>query len=152
VTSGGAGAIDFSGLAVVMAGFYDDDEKGSPWRVMLFVDETADAPQFEALASIFLGRSGGDIDFTRNIVDIYDIRRAKITLDHAKGSESIRVNQTASARVVRDIAFDGTISCGIPGHHWPGQESVSALAVAAGPLQWCYEGRCGFATGFRYSG
>jgi hypothetical protein len=34
VTSSGAGAIDLSGLAVVMAGFYDDDEKGSPWRVI----------------------------------------------------------------------------------------------------------------------
>lgn len=68
VRCGTAGALDLSRLAVVMAGFYDDDEEGSPWRIMLFVDENADEAQFGALSSIFLGRSGGDVAFSQALL------------------------------------------------------------------------------------
>lgn len=151
VLSGHAGTVDLSGLTVAMAGFYSDDEDQSPWRVMLFVDADADEGQFEALSSIFLGKAGGDIHFTSNIRDLLELRRARIVLDHSEGRESIRVDDTASAAVVRQVDFDGTVTCGIPGHGRPGQESVSRMSVTGLPLQWSYESRCGFATDFEYS-
>ena len=40
-------------LAVVMAGWYADDEAGSPWRVSLYLDERASQQQHDALAGIF---------------------------------------------------------------------------------------------------
>ena len=44
---------------MVLVDRYDDDEPGSPWDVVLFVDETADERQRQALEAIFLGRAGG---------------------------------------------------------------------------------------------
>jgi hypothetical protein len=61
------------------------------------------------------------------------------------------VDEIASASAIRDIEFDGTISCGIPGHDRPGRESISNLVIAEGPLRWSYEARCGFAS-FEYYG
>src|SRR4051812_45478724 len=55
VRDGHAGDVDLSGLAAVLASRYDDDEPGSPWTYVLFVDERGDDAQREALAGIFTG-------------------------------------------------------------------------------------------------
>ena len=59
IDSGMADHLDLSGFEVVMAGSYDDDEPGSPWRVVLYVDARATAEQQEAMEAIYLGRAGG---------------------------------------------------------------------------------------------
>src|SRR5437870_297366 len=41
VREGHVGAVALDDLQVVMAGFYSDDETGSPWRVSLYVDDRA---------------------------------------------------------------------------------------------------------------
>jgi hypothetical protein len=51
--------VELGGFAVVLAGFYFDDEARSPWRVVLYVDEQAGPVQRRWLADIFLGRAGG---------------------------------------------------------------------------------------------
>src|SRR5689334_3964761 len=45
--------IDLSNRDVVMAGFYVDDEPGSPWQVVLYVDEDATDDQRRRLADIY---------------------------------------------------------------------------------------------------
>ena len=43
------------------------------------------------------------------------------------------------------------VSCGIPGHHRPGEEFIAeALEVDSSPLRFTFSGRCGFATDFDY--
>ncbi len=59
ISRGRADDLDLSGFEVVLAGSFDADEPGSPWRVALYVDERADRAQHAALADIFLGRAGG---------------------------------------------------------------------------------------------
>jgi len=59
ISQGRADGLQLDDLAVVMAGWYDDDEPGSPWRVSLYIDERASREQHAALAAIFLGRAGG---------------------------------------------------------------------------------------------
>ena len=63
---------DLSGLSTVLVGSYSDDEPGSPWRVALFVDETADKDRQGDLADVFLGRIGGDTNrlYGRAIRDV----------------------------------------------------------------------------------
>ena len=39
---------------------YSDDEPGSPWTWVLYLDAAASDPQREALEAIFRGRLGGD--------------------------------------------------------------------------------------------
>jgi len=60
IAEGTAGAVSLAGLGVVMAGTYHDDEPGSPWRVVLYVDDRAESAQRAALVAIFLGHGGGD--------------------------------------------------------------------------------------------
>jgi hypothetical protein len=150
VAAGSADGTDLSDCSVAMAGFYDDDEAGSPWRVVLYIDVSASESAFEVLKLIFLGRAAGNILFTSHIAEVIGVRRARIILDHTKGAESISVEDRASARVERRAVYDGTVTCAIPGHEHVGEESISRAKVTDGPLSWSYQGRCGFATVFRY--
>lgn len=147
----GKGAdVDLSNVLVSMIGFYDNDEAGSPWSIILYIDEGASDRQFEVLREIFLGHVGGNILFASLTLKVLGVKRARIELDHTPGRERIRVEALASANAKRKAEFDGTITCAIPGHNHPGQEWVSNLAADDAPLQWRYEGRCGFATNFDY--
>jgi hypothetical protein len=148
-----AGTFDRTGLSgrrVAMAGFYDNDEPGSRWRVVLYVDEDASEAAADALHAIFSGRAAGNMRFTAEIAEVIAVRKAVIDLDHRKGRESISVRDFASAAVERPAGQTGTVTCAIPGHDHPGIESVSRSKVADGSLAWSYEGRCGFATDFEY--
>jgi hypothetical protein len=150
ILEGWADDIDLAGRSVVMAGFYDREEKGSPWTVSLYVDHEAGEAASDALSTIFLGKYGGNILFTANIFKVVGIRRAGIVLDHTKRHERISVQEFATAEVERRADYEGTVSCGIPGHTHLGEESVSSARVADQQLVWAYEGRCGFATDFDY--
>lgn len=150
IDKGSSGGIDLSGLAVSMAGRYSDDEEGKPWSVFIYIDERARDDQFEALREIFTGNAKGNILFTGNISKVLAVKRARIDLDHGAGVERVQIGGIASAKAVEDVTFDGTVSCGIPGHDHPGQESISSLTVNDGPFEWDYEERCGFATDFAY--
>lgn len=150
VVEGHADGVDLAGRSVAMAGFYDSEEKGSPWTVSLYVDQSAGDAAFDALSGIFLGKRGGNILFTSNILHVVAVRRADIRLDHAKRRERISVREFASAEVERGAVYTGTVTCGIPGHDHPGEESISRSRVADERLEWEYEGRCGFATDYDY--
>jgi hypothetical protein len=145
--------VDLSNLSVVLAGSYSDDELGSPWRVILYVDETADARQQQALTDIFLGRAGGDTlrNFAYVIVEVYAVRSAKIELTHTPNQERMKVHGYVSAATARPDLTEQTVSCGIPGHDRPGQEIVADhFRVADDNLKWEVDGRCCFATDFAY--
>ena len=150
VVEGHADGVDLAGRSVAMAGFYDSDEKGSPWTVALYIDRSAGDAAFDALSEIFLGKRGGNILFTANIFDVIAVRRADIRLDHTKRRERISVQEFASAEVEKLADYEGTVTCGISGHDHPGEESVSRSRVTDQRLEWAYAGRCGFATGYDY--
>ena len=152
ILRGEAGGIGLAGRQVVMAGFYSDAEAGKPWSIKLFVDEQAEPGPYSELERIFLGKAGGNMPFTTNIATVLDVQRAKISLLHEPGRESIRVGELATSAVARRADYEGSISCGIPGHDRPGTEYVASGAVRDGPLQWEYEERCGFASDFHFHG
>src|SRR5215212_6553853 len=59
VEGGRAGEIELDGLQVVLTSRYHDDEPGSPWSFVLYLDERGDERQRGALEEIFCGRLGG---------------------------------------------------------------------------------------------
>jgi hypothetical protein len=133
-----------------MAGLYDSEEKGSPWTVSLYIDRDGGDAVFNALSGIFLGKCGGNVLFTTNIFNVVGIRRAEIVLNHTKHRERISVREFATAEVERLADYEGTVTCGMPGHGHHSEESVSRSCIADQQLVWAYEGRCGFATDFVY--
>jgi hypothetical protein len=155
VKDGYFGGVDLSGLAVVMAGYWDEDEAGAPWRVVLYVDSTAGEEQSSALADIFLGRAGGtpSRNYAGAIRDVLAIRHADIEISHARGSQKIRVGDAIEVRALAPFPSSEIVACGIPGRDRPGEELVHEVMRVTDPsLDFEFHGRCGFATDFDYSG
>ena len=145
---------DLSGLSTVLVGSYSDDEPGSPWRVVLFVDEGADEARQADLADVFLGRIGGDTHrlFGRAIREVSMVRPAAIRLIHEPGRWRIGVSTFVEVRSTVAATVQGPVTCGISDHA-PGTELISdVLSVAAPPFEWNLKEQCAFASSFVYRG
>jgi len=154
ITEGHIHTLDLSGLEVVMAGSYSNHEPRTPWRVMLYVDEAADAAQQRALADIFLGRAGGTTlrNFAAGIVEIAAVRPTRIALDHTSSLKAMEAGEYVLARTQRAAPQGGSVLSGVAGHDRPGQVLVLDLfRVADPPFRWEVRGRCGFAAEFAYN-
>ena len=154
ISWGRAGALPLDDLAVVMAGWYDDDEPGSPWRVSLYLDDRASQDQHDALAAIFGGQAGGTTlrNFAAAIGTVHAVRRARIELSHMPRRWSIRAGTYLTVYAGTPVQAPAPVACGVPGFDQPGQEVIaSTFSVDDAPLSWDLHGRCGFATKFSYS-
>ena len=153
IVDGQRGLVLLSGLSVVLAGSYSDQEAGKPWRVCLYVDETATDDQHAALVEIFLGHAGGTTlhNYAAAIGEVYAVRRARISLEHAPHRWFMRAGDHVVVRGDTLVPSDLAVSCGIPGHDHPGDElQTEVMRVEDGALRWEVLGRCGFAADFDY--
>ena len=57
VDDGIVGGVDVTGLCAALVVRYDDDEPGSPWSIVLHVDDRGSVEQREALADVLLIRA-----------------------------------------------------------------------------------------------
>ena len=149
---GSAGDIDLDGLKVAVACRYHDDEPGSPWSIVLYVDESGDAEQRAALEAIFLGRAGGErilrLPWVRKPSFILDVRPSRIDFDGV----SVRVEERATIRATRPVEDQDDVRCGIPGYEEPGRELYAdELAVHDEPFDYALTGNCAYRSAFHYS-
>jgi hypothetical protein len=157
IERGHSGATDLGGLRVALAIRYSDDEEGSPWTFVLYLDERAGDEQRGALEQIFLGRAGGDalehFPWAWKPSNLVAVRPARIELDHTPRRQWLRVGEEVSLRIRGRFEDEATITCVIPGHHQQGEELVAEeLRVGAEPpLDFEFRGNCGYATVFDYS-
>jgi hypothetical protein len=154
IDEGHAGDADLAGLGTALASRYDDDEPGSPWTVVLYVDERATEEQQTALAEIFLGRRGGPhilkLPWVRKPSNVVAVRPARVELDAEL--RSVRVGDVASISVSRRADEGHDVACGIPGYERVGIEYYAdELRVEDEPFAWQLEGNCAFATNFAYA-
>jgi hypothetical protein len=157
IEEGDAAGTDLAGLSVVMAIRYDDDEPGSPWTWILYVDERAGDEQQAALEAIFTGRLGGDalkhFPWAWKASELVGVRRAAIELDHARRRQRLRIRDHVTVRIRDRYAGEEAVTCVIPGHDRGGEELVAEeLRVDDGPLAFEYSGNCGYAATFAYTG
>ena len=155
ITEGHAGETDLSGLAVVVADRYDDDEEGSPWTWMLYLDERGSEEQHRALQEIWTGRLAGEqvehFPWAWKASNLVGVKPARIEIDHTPRRGWFRVPDAVSVRISGAYEGDETVTCVIPGHHQPGEEVVAEeLKVDDGPLSYEYRGNCGYAASFDY--
>ena len=156
VREGHAGDVDLGGLAAAFAIRYSDDEPGSPWSFVVYVDERGTDEQRDALAAILTGRLGGDdvlrLPWVRKPSELLDVRARPIDIDHAPDGHRLRVGSAVELTATRPYATDERVACGIPGYHIPGQELYAdRLAVADVPFAWELAGNCAFVSTFSYS-
>jgi hypothetical protein len=155
VLEGNADGSDLAGLGVVLALRYLDDEPGSPWSFVLYVDSRGDDRKREALADIFTGRAPGTqiehFPWAWKASHLIAVRPARIELDHTPGRGWFRAAGFVEMRVARPVESGETVTCVIPGHERSGREIVAeSLRVNDGELDFAVRGRCGYESDFDY--
>jgi hypothetical protein len=157
VEEGAADGVDLSGLRVALACRYSDDEPGSPWTWILYLDSRAANEQRAALEGIFTGRFGGDAEthfpWAWKRSELVAVRPVSIDVDHSRRRQRLRIRDHVSVRI-RD-RYDGgeAVTCVIPGHERAGEELVAdELLVEDAELAFEYRGVCGYGSTFDYAG
>ena len=156
VTLGYAGDVDLAGLGAVMACQYDDDEAGSPWTFLLYVDERGDDDQRRALVEILTGARGGSVmkhfPWAWKESRFLGWRPAAIVIDHTPGRGWFRAGGSIEMRVRAPVPDQEPVACVIPGYSQTGTEYVAdVLRVADEPFAIDLAGRCSYELTFRYS-
>ena len=157
IEEGETGGTDLAGLTVALALRYDDDEPGSPWSWILYLDESGSDAQLAALEAIFTGRLGGDAEthfpWAWKASELLAVRPVAIDLDHTRRRQWLSIRNQVTVRIRDRYPGNETVTCVIPGHDRHGEELVTdELLVNDGPLTFFYTGTCGYASDFAYSG
>jgi hypothetical protein len=157
IEEGAAEDVTLDGLPVALAIRYSDDEPGSPWTWVLYLDEQATDPQRAALEEIFTGRLGGDAErhfpWSWKASELVAVRPVAFDVDHTRRRQRLRIRDHVSVRIRDRFAEQGTVTCVIPGHDRQGEELVAdEIRVVDGPLDFVYAGVCGYAATFEYAG
>jgi hypothetical protein len=155
VSDGSAGPLDLGGLAVAIACWYDDDEPGSPWSVVLYLDDRGNGAQRDALERIYLGRLGGSVlehfPWAWKESRVLGVRAVPIEVAHEPRRQWLRIRDLVSVRI--DARYEGpeTVTCVISGHDRTGEELVAGeLRVDDEALRFAYAGVCGYGSDFDY--
>jgi len=135
---------------------YDDDEPGSPWSFVLYVDEHGDDRQRDALSQIFLGRLGGTPErrfpWVWKASNVLGVRAVSIDIDHTPGRGWFRSGGHVSVRIRAPLEEEAKVTCVIPGHDRSGRELYADLIkVEDGELSFEFTDRCGYESDFAYS-
>lgn len=157
IESGDADGVDLAGLPVALAFSYDDDEPGSPWAWILYLNERATDEQRAALEGIYTGRLGGDAEahfpWAWKPSTLVAVRAVGIEVDHARSRQWLRIRDRVSVRIRGAWAGDETVTCVISGHDRAGEELVAdELVLEDGPFAISYRGTCGYGSSFDYAG
>jgi hypothetical protein len=157
IENGDAGGVALDGLAVALAIRYHDDEPGSPWSYVLYLDERADGAQRQALEAIYTGALAGDalshFPWAWKDAIRVAVRAVEIEVSHEPRRQWLRIRDHVTVRIRDRYTGGETVTCVIPGHDRSGEELVAdELRVSDGPLRFEYEGNCGYGATFDYSG
>lgn len=155
IDAGEADGVDLSGLPVAISFHYSDEEAGSPWTWMLYLDHRTPNEQRVALEAIFTGRLGGAAapHFPWIKDEVVEVHVAEIAVDHTPRRQFLWVRDQVTVRIRDRYPGDEAVTCVIPGHEQAGEELVAdELAVKSSPFDFCYSGVCGYAAAFDYSG
>ena len=157
IEEGNVGTTDVTGLAAALALRYSDDEPGSPWSWVLYLDERGSEEQLEALEAIFTGRLGGDAEthfpWVWKASELLGVRSVPIAVDHAERRQWLRIRDHVTVRIRDRFADTAAVTCVIPGHDRDGEELVTdELRVDDEGLAFEFSGVCGYGSTFSYTG
>jgi hypothetical protein len=157
IEHGHADGVPLDGLAVALATRYHDDEPGSPWSFVVYLDERANAEQRAALEAIYTGALGGDalthFPWAWKDARRLAVRPVEIEVSHEPRRQWLRIRDHVTVRIRDRYPGPETVTCVIPGHDRSGEELVTdELRVSDEMLRFEYHGNCGYAGTFDYAG
>lgn len=157
IEEGEADGLDLAGEPVAMAVRYNDDEEGSPWSWILYLDGRSNAGQREAIEGIFTGRRGGDAEthfpWAWKSSELLAVRPVEIDVNHTRRRQRLGIRDQVSVRIRDRYPGAETVTCVIPGHEREGEELIAdELVVEDEALSFSYRGVCGYGSTFDYKG
>ncbi len=157
IETGGRDGVDLAGLYVAMVVRYHDDEPGSPWRLVLHVDERATPEQHEALAAIFLGEAGGEhmsgLPWVRKACESVAVRSSPVEIRHDGSEHELHVGRSATVSASRPVPSAAEISCVISGYERIGTELYAdEFQLHGDGFEQELRGNCAFVAPFDYAG
>jgi hypothetical protein len=157
IEEGDVGGTAISPQPVALALRYSDDEKGSPWTWVLYLDRRAPEKERDALGALFTGRLGGDAEthfpWAWKESELVAVRAVEIDVDHTRRRQWLRIRDHVSVRIRDRYPGPETVTCVIPGHDREGEELLTdELSVEDGPLDFTCHDVTGYGTTFEYSG
>ena len=152
IEHGHSGDILLAGLSAALVMRYSDDEPGSPWSMVLHLDERGDERQREALADILLGRRGGPhvlrLPWVRKPSELLDVRVSRVEVEDGQ----LRVGAAVRLQAYQPFETSDEVRCIVPGYDRPGTELVTdELIVDDEPFSWELTANCAYASDFDYS-
>jgi hypothetical protein len=156
IEEGNAGDVDLGGFRVVLATRYSDDEPGSPWTFVVYLDDRAGEKQRAALEAIFTGQvEGSQIEhfpWAWKASNLVAVRPRRVEIDHTPGQGWFRAGGEVTVRISGPYQGSETVTCVIPGHEQTGREVIAEeLRVdAEAPLDFEFRGVCGYEGVFDY--
>jgi Protein of unknown function (DUF1326) len=139
--------IGVDGLAVALVFRYHDDEQGSPWSVVLHVDDNAERAQSAALKWLFLDGLH-QLPWIRKARHLIGVKTSPIEIE----GTTVRVGEHIAAGASRRYETALQVFCGIPGYDQAGHEMVAdELRVDDDPFAWELTGNCAYASDFDYA-
>ena len=156
IEDGWADAVALDGLKVALATRYHDDEPGSPWSFVMYIDAGADAAQRDVLEAIFTGRLGGDVlrhfPWAWKQSECITVRPVEIDVSHEPRRQWLRIRDHVTVRIRDAWSGPETVTCVIPGHEESGEELIAdELRVDDEPLRFEFRGNCGYSARFDYA-
>jgi hypothetical protein len=157
IEEGAADGTDLSGIPVAIASRYSDDEPGSPWTWILYLDARTSVEQRALLEQLFTGRLGGDAErhfpWAWKPSNLVAVRALEIEVEHTRRRQRLRIRDLISVRIQDRYGGGEVVTCVIPGHAQAGEELVAdELVVQDGALEFNYRGVCGYGSSFDYAG
>jgi hypothetical protein len=157
VDEGTVGDVDVAGLLTALIAEYDDDEPGSPWTVLLHVDDRAAEEQHEALAQVFLGGAGGEhlsrLPWIRKARRLVGVRSSPMELVPDGDGYRLAVGDVVRLRATTRVPTEAPVACGIPGYDRVGFELYAdELVVEEEKFSWSLTGNCAYESDFDYVG
>jgi hypothetical protein len=155
IEHGHAEDVDLGGLAIVLA-FRYDDEPGSPWDFVLYLDDRADDRQRSALKAVFTGGPGlhAPVQFpwASKASHRVGVRAVPIGVDHHARRPWFDAGGYVSVRVGDPVRGPQPVASLIRGHRRAGVERrADRLCVADAPLAFEFNGRRAFQSTFDYA-
>ena len=152
IDEGHSGEIELGGFAAALVIRYYDDEPGSPWSIILHLDERADEKQRQALEDIFLGRLGGpgivQLPWVRKPSHLLDVRAGPIEI----GDRELRIGTAVRLQATQPHDTGDDVRCVIPGYDRTGTELVAdEFAVHDEPFSWELTANCAYTSAFDYA-
>jgi hypothetical protein len=157
IEDGHVDGVSLDGLKVALATRYHDDEPGSPWSFVMYLDSRADRAQHDALEAVFSGRLGGDalthFPWAWKAAIPLGVRSVEIDVSHEQRRQWLRIRDHVSVRIRDRYPGPETVTCVIPGHESSGEELIAdELKVGDDGLRFELHGNCGYASNFDYAG